>query len=474
MTDDELLTLVQQTTLRYFWDYAHPNCGMAREGFGMGHSTDTVTTGGTGMGIISMVVGAERGFITRAAAASRIVQILTFLDETATRYHGAWAHHLNGVTGATIAFAGYQDNGGDLVETAFLVQGMLTARQYFDDPVDPVETELRARATTLWEGVEWDWYRQHPGSDVLYWHWSPDYGWALNAEVRGYNETGVTYLLAIASPTHPMPVTSWNNGWAGSGGYTNPGTFYGYRQWVGPDYGGALFFTHYSNLGFDPRYKRDDFCNYYDNARHISLIHREFSIDNPNGYDDYSALVWGLTASFNPWGYSAHAPLNDNGTITPTAAISAMPYTPEESLLTTRYYYDHYGEDLWGQYGFVDAFNPTESWFAPGYVAIDQGTIVPMIENYRSQLCWRLFMANPEIRPALIALGWTFSGDFDADGDVDLDDWSEFRECISGPIEITSWPPGCPGAEFVEADLDGDLDVDLADVAIFADIIALP
>lgn len=406
-TDEQLLTSVQEATFRYFWDYGHPVSGLAREGYGFSHSPDTCTSGGTGMGLMAICVGAERKFVTRAEAAARVLKILTFLEEKASRYHGAWSHWILGNSGATKPFSQY-DDGGDLVETAYLVQGLLTVRQYFTDAKDPVETEIRQRATRMWEGVEWSWYRQQPRSDVLYWHWSPTYGWKMNFPIRGYNECMIAYLLAIAAPTYPIPASCYTKGWASSGaGYTNSNTYYGYRQWVGPEKGGPLFFTHYSYLGFDPRNRRDNFCNYFENSRNISLINRAYCIENPKGYADYGTLVWGLTASFNPWGYSAQSPTSDNGTIAPTATLSAMPYVPAESIATLKHFYHTYGRDLWGPFGFVDAFNPSQQWFAPGYVAIDQGPIVIMIENYRTQLCWNLFMANPEISPMLQAIGWT-------------------------------------------------------------------
>ena len=406
MTDEQLLTSVQEAVFRYFWDYGHPVSGLAREGYGFRHSPDTCTSGGTGMGLMALCVGAERRFVTPAEAANRVLRILTFLDEKAPRFHGAWSHWIHGVTGGTKPFSQY-DDGGDLVETAYLVQGMLTVRQYFNNADDPVEKEIRRRATRMWEQVEWSWYRQQPRSEVLYWHWSPNYDWKINLAIRGYNECMIVYLLAIASPTYPIPASCYDHGWAKSADYTNGNTYYGYKQWVGPEKGGPLFFTHYSFLGFDPRGKKDGYCDYFENSRNISRINRAYCTDNPRGYAGYSSLVWGLTASFNPWGYSAHSPTNDNGTIAPTAALSAMPYVPNESLATLKHLYHTYGRDLWGPFGFVDAFNPTEKWFAPGYVAIDQGPIVVMMENYRTQLCWRLFMANPEIQPMLNAIGWT-------------------------------------------------------------------
>jgi hypothetical protein len=411
MTDEELLTSVQEATFRYFWDFGHPVSGMARERFDEG-DRETVTTGGSGFGLMAIVAGVERGFVSRAEAAGRILKILTFLDEEAARYHGVWSHWMNGTTGESMAFDhdeyGNPIISGDLVETAFLVQGMLTVRRYFNSD-DPVESEIHSRITQMWEEVEWDWYRRAGDTDgkSIWWLWSPSYNWQNSFRITGYNECMIAYLLAIASPTHAIPPSCYNDGWARESQYENGNNYYGYHQWVGPIRGGPLFWTHYSFLGFDPRYKSDDYCNYFDNSRNISLINRAHCIDNPNNFAGYSGLVWGLTASCNPWGYLAHSPTNDNGTIAPTAALSAMPFTPAESIATLKHFYHAYGDMLWGPFGFRDAFNLQENWFSDTYLAIDQGPIVVMIENYRTQLCWNLFMANPEIRPMLEAIGWT-------------------------------------------------------------------
>lgn len=404
MTDEQLLTSVQEATLRFFWEYAHPVSGLARERLG---SRDTCTSGGTGFGMMAICVGAERGFIERKEAAEHLLKLVRFLETKATRYHGVWSHWLNGQTGATIPFSKY-DDGGDLVETSFLVQGLLTVRQYFDRE-DPVERELRERITRLWEQVEWDWYRRDPAGKRLYWHWSPRYEWKMNHRIGNhFNECMITYLLAIASPTHPIDPACYDEGWIGGSNseYTNGNSYYGYKLWVGWPMGGPLFFTHYSFLGFDPRGKRDRFCNYFENNRHISLINRAYCAANPGGHKGYSELCWGLTASDTPGGYTAHEPRRDNGTITPTAALSAMPYVPRESLATLKHFYHTYGGRLWGPFGFKDAFNLDKNWFADSYLAIDQGPIVVMIENYRSGLCWRLFMANPEISAMLDKIGW--------------------------------------------------------------------
>lgn len=409
MSDEELLTSVQKAAFRYFWDYGHPVSGLARERT-VGHvANDTVTTGGSGFGLMTIVVGVHRGFVTRAQAAERVLKMLRFLDG-ADRFHGAWPHWMNGRTGRVIPFF-KEDDGGDLVETSFLAQGLLTVRRYFSLS-DPVEREIRYLATRLWEGIEWNWYARGGKANDLTWHWSPNHAWKINHRLAGFNECLITYLLAIASPTHPVAPELYRTGWAGHAHYTNGKTFYGHRIWVGPDLGGPLFFTHYSFLGFDPRGWHDGFCNYFENNRNISLVHRAYCAENPGGHAGYSEFAWGLTASDDPWGYRAHEPgRNDNGTLTPTAALSAMPYTPEESIATLKHFYREYGARLWGEFGFRDAFHPGQDWFAESYLAIDQGTIAPMIENHRSQLCWTLFMSNPEIAPALQRIGWVRESD---------------------------------------------------------------
>jgi hypothetical protein len=401
-TDDELLTMVQQYTFRYFWDFAHPASGMARE---RNTSGDIVTTGGTGFGIMAIPVGIERAFITREEGIARMKKILGYL-ENADRFHGAWPHWLNGNTGKVVPF-GTTDNGGDLVETAFLVEGLLTARKYFNRQTAD-ELDIVQRITTLWTEVEWDWYRQN-NSDVLYWHWSPNYGWQINMQIRGWNEAAIVYILAIASPTHGVPASMWDTGWAGMSYYLNGKTFYGYKLDVGWDNGGPLFFAHYSFLGFDPRQKKDAYANYFDNNRNHTLINRAWCIDNPLDFTGYGENCWGLTASDDPDGYMAHEPVSgrDNGTITPTAALSSMPYTPEESVNALKYLYRNMGKKIWGPMGFKDAFNQERNWYADSYLAIDQGPIIGMIENYRTGLLWDNFMQNEEMGPALEAIGFT-------------------------------------------------------------------
>ncbi|NLO50598.1 MAG: T9SS type A sorting domain-containing protein [Bacteroidales bacterium] len=403
MDDEQLMEMVQEATFRYFWDFAHPASGMARE---RNTSGNIVTSGGSGFGIMALLVGIERQFITRHQGIARMKKILTFL-ENADRFHGVWPHWLDGNTGKVIPFSEL-DNGGDLVETAFLVQGLLAARQYFNQ-TNADEQSIAERITQLWETVEWDWYRRNDGN-FLYWHWSPNHQWAINMQVRGPNEAAIVYLLAIASPTHGVPASLWHDGWASSTNYVNGDSFYGYKLWVGWDYGGPLFFAHYSYLGFDPRNKKDAYANYVLNNRNHTLINRAYCIANPKNFEGYSAVSWGLTASDDPWGYMVHEPVGtrDNGTITPSAALSSMPYTPDESMAALKHFYRTLGGKIWGNMGFADAFNPEADWYATSYLAIDQGPIIIMIENHRSQLLWNNFMANPEMQPALDAIGFVY------------------------------------------------------------------
>jgi len=414
MSDDQLLTSVQEATFRYFWDFAHPVSGMAYERGRSGrlpsrHHRRTCTTGGTGFGLMAIMVGADRQFVTRKQAAGRLLRIVTFLQEKADRFHGAWPHWLDGATGKTIPFSvkGH-DDGADLVETSYLVQGMLTVRRYFDRDT-ATETELRRRIDQLWREVEWDFFLQHPGSKRLYWHWSPNVAFEINMAVVGYNECMITYLLAIASPTHGISADCYYEGWAGRRQYANGASFFGHELWVGRDLGGPLFWSHYSFLGFDPRDRNDRFCNYFQNGRNTALVHRAYCIDNPKHHAGYGADCWGLTASDTWNGYRANMPGNDDGTIAPTAALSSMPYTPAESMAALKHFYYQHGHKLWGAFGFRDAFNVDHDWYASSYLAIDQGPIICMIENHRSQLCWRMFMSNREIAPMLESIGWQTS-----------------------------------------------------------------
>lgn len=404
LTDDELLTKVQQQTFRYFWDFAHPVSGLARERTDTAHiSHEVVTIGGSGFGVMAIIVGVERGFITREQGVERLLKMVKFLDEKAERYHGVWPHWLNGTTGKTIPFS-KMDDGADLVETSFLFEGLLAAHQYFDRNT-PQETELRGLIDRLWKETDWNWFTN--GQDVLFWHWSPNYGWGMDHPIHGHNEAQITYVLAAASPTHSIRDSVYHKGWATGPIFENGKKFYGIRLPLGMDYGGPLFFTHYSYLGLDPRGLRDKYANYWKQNVNHTLINRKHAIVNPNGFKGYSKNSWGFTASDGNDGYSAHDPLIDKGVITPTAALSAFPYTPKYSMEVLKHFYYTLGDTLWGEYGFKDAFNPTADWVAGSYLAIDQGPIIGMIENYRTGLLWELFMSHPDVQKGLKKLGFS-------------------------------------------------------------------
>ncbi len=400
ISDDELLTLVQKQTFKYFWDFAHPTSGLARE---RNTSGNTVTSGGSGFGIMALVTGISRNFISRADGLTRIQKMVSFL-KTADRFHGAYPHWLDGNTGKAIPFS-TKDNGGDLVETSFLMAGLITARQYFNG-TDAAETALRADINTIYNGVEWAWYRKD-NSNTLYWHWSPNYNWDMNLPIKGWNECLITYVMAAASPTFSIPKTVYDIGWAQNGAMKNGNTYYGVQLPLGTANGGPLFFAHYSFLGINPTGLSDAYANYETQTKAHTQINYNYCKANPLGNYGYGENCWGLTASDIPNGYAASAPNNDVGVIAPTAALSSFPYTPTESMQALKYFYYKLGDKTWGNYGFYDAFSLKDQWFASSTLAIDQGPIVVMIENYRTKLIWNLFMSAPEVKTGMKNLGFS-------------------------------------------------------------------
>jgi hypothetical protein len=405
LDDDALLDRVQRQTVRYFWEFAHPGSGLARERSNLRpeYGLEVVTTGGSGFGVMAIIVAVNRGWIARDQALERLLTMVRFLYR-ADSYHGILPHFLHGDTGKTIPFS-RKDDGGDLVETAFLLAGLLCARQYFDRD-DDQENQLRARINWLWEEAEWSWHRRDR-SNVLFWHWSPNNGWSINAEIRGWNECLLAYVMAASAPRYPIDPDVYHRGWAVGRDFKNGRDFYGIQLPLGPDYGGPLFFAHYSFLGLDPRGLKDRYADYWMQNVNQTLINREHCIRNPHGFKGYGPDCWGLTSSDDHQGYGGHAPDRDLGVIAPTAALSSFPYTPEPSMRALRHFHQKLGDRIWGEYGFVDAFSEANDWYAQSYLAIDQGPIVVMIENYRTGLLWDLFMSCPEIRNGLRRLGFT-------------------------------------------------------------------
>lgn len=415
--DVQLLDRVQRDALKYFWDFAEPNSLLGREryhedGIYPQNDAHVVTTGGSGFGLATIIVGIDRGFIPRAEGVRRLTHMMDFLA-SADRYKGAWSHWINGETGKTVPF-GKKDNGGDLVETAFLTTGILQVREYFKNGT-PEERALSRKCDELWKGIQWDWYTKG-GEKVLYWHWSPEYQWEMNFPLQGYNECLITYILAASSPTHPIDAETYYQGWTRKGTYTTTATKYGLPLFVkhngAEEFGGPMFWEHYSYIGLDPRGLSDRYIeDYLELTRNHALIQYRYSLQNPKQFHGYGANYWGLTASYTrnadgSVGYTAHSPSHDNGVITPTAAISNFPYTPKESMQFLKFIYTQRPQFI-GTAGPYDATSVHHGdWFTPRYLAIDQGTIAPMIENHRSGLLWKLFMNAPEIKAGLQKLGF--------------------------------------------------------------------
>lgn len=404
LSDEALLDLVQRQTLDYFLDFGHPISGMARERSNPDPGYDyleTVSSGGTGFGVMAMLAGAARGFASRKAVFRQIERIVEFLSR-AEAYHGVFPHFMNGTTGRAIEFS-EKDDGGDLVETSFLMMGLLCARQFFFG-TDERERGLRASIDRLWHNVEWDWHTN--GRDALYWHWSPRHGWDMDHAIRGWNECLMVYVLAASSPTHAVEPAVYHRGWANSAAFLNGHRYYDVTLPLGPPQGGPLFFSHFSFLGLDPRGLRDRYADYWQQNRAHTLINRAYCISNPGRFNGYGPHCWGLTACDGDAGYGAFCPNHDRGVIAPTAALSAMPYAPVESMTVLRFLYEELGGQIWGRFGFVDAFNLSRGWVAESNLAIDQGPIVVMIENARSGLLWKHFMSCPEIHVGLDRLGF--------------------------------------------------------------------
>lgn len=400
ISDEALMDSVQRRTFAFFWEFGHPVSGLARE---RNSSGDLVTSGGSGFGLMAIPVAIERGFITKEEGLERSLKIVDFLKNKTETYHGIFPHWFNGATGKTIPFS-TNDNGADLVETSYLMAGLLTLRQYFIENT-PDQISLRADINELWENAEWDWFRKN-NEDVLYWHWSPDKNWIMNHQIKGWNECLITYLLAASSPTHSIPSEVYHKGWASNGGIVNNKPAYGINLPLGGGTGGPLFFEHYTFMGIDPRGLTDQYADYEEQTKAHTLINRAYCIANPRKFYGYSADCWGLTAGDIEGGYAASSPDNDRSVITPTAALSSIPYTPSESMDAMRFFYYKLGNRLWGPLGFYDGFSLHNIWFANSTLAIDQGPIIVMIENHRSELVWNLLMSAPELKTGMMSLGF--------------------------------------------------------------------
>jgi hypothetical protein len=437
-SDNELLEMLQEYTFRYFWEGAHQESGMALE-----RSNGTVVaSGATGMGLMAMIAAHEREFRPREEVKARILKILTFL-ETCDRHHGAWSHWYNASTGKTQPFSEY-DDGGDLVETSFVAQALVALRNYFTGN-DALSVQIREKATLLFREIDWEWYRQG-GQNVLYWHWSPNHAFRMGMKITGWNECMGTYLMAASSPTHSIPKEVYSQGWARNGDMVRKRTYYNQEISLSPDWGGPLFWIHYSHLGIDPRGLKDQYAEYWKEHTATVRIHHAYAVANPQGWKNYSEKCWGLTASDDPYGYTAHQPVsNDNGTISPTAALASMPYAPAEAIKALKYFYRERGSELWGKYGPRDAFNDQLGWVRDAWLGIDQGPIMVMTENYRSALLWNLVMNDPDVKAGLQKLGFQYDPTTTA-GSTEL------------PALLTLFPNPCSGKATIVMPRGGEID----------------
>jgi hypothetical protein len=426
ISDSALLDIVQRQTFRYFWHFAHPVSGLARErdntvkglyywdyineaydepNLSKGtFGPEACAIGGTGMGILATVVATNRGWIGRDTALKRLIKIVDFLIK-ADCYHGIYPHFMNGATGKTIAFDRL-DDGADIVETSYLMMGLLGAKEYFNGNTK-AEKYFQKRVQQMWDAANWNWHSKEDNKH-LYWHWSPSNDFDMNFPVGGYDEALITYIVSASSPRHPISKELYENSWVKSDSWKNGKTYYGHELPLGNfDRGGPLFFEQYTYMGIDPNGLTDDHgIDYAVQTKNHTLINRAYCIENPKKYKGYGENCWGLTAGDSYKGYVAHCPEVDYGVIQPTAALSSFPYTPQYSMQALKHFYYDLGDKIWGPYGFADGFSESHNWYAKTHLAIDQGPIVVMIENYRSGLIWKLFMNNPDIRNGLKRLGF--------------------------------------------------------------------
>ncbi len=388
----------QRKTFNFFYEGADPTSGMAYEGTERG---TTITSGGSGFGVMAIIVGAERGWITRQQAAEQTRKIVKFLGK-ADRFKGMWSHWYN-PDGTAFPF-GNQVKTGDVIESSFMMAGLLAASEYYNSN-SAIETEIRDSVASFWNTMDWKFYAQSGKS--LYWLWfSQDNRFEL--EIKGWNEGLIAYILALGAPeSNTIPESVYTQGWQNNGGFSHPNrSYYGYNLPLGETKGGPLFFAHYSFLGLNPTMMEDQYANYWvQNVAH-TMINRHYCLKEAPPAYKYDEQNWGLTACYGgkpPWDYKARSPMNDDGVIAPTAALSSYPYTP---FYSTQVLLNLAKNPLvHGKYGFADSYALSTNTSEKRHLAIDQGPIVLMIENYRSGLIWNLMMKNEHVKLGLSRAG---------------------------------------------------------------------
>lgn len=432
-SDEAFLDEVQERTFAFFWERTNPANGLVPDRW---PSQSFSSVAAVGFGLPSYAVGIERGWITRAQGAERVLTTLRFLihapqgPEAAGRtgYNGLFYHFLDMNTGER-----FQTVELSTIDTALLMAGVIFSREYFDGSAAQ-ESGIRALADSLYHRVDWQSMVNNPGRISM--GWTPESGY-IEYDWRGYDEAMILLILAIGSPTHPVDASLWQT-------YMSTarwGEYYG-QQHVGF---APLFGHQYSHIFIDFRGIRDPFMaahgiDWFENSRRAVLAQRAYAIDNPMAWRGYGADVWGLTASDGPadtvlvvngtprefWTYTArgasHTAVRDDGTLVPTAAGGSIAFAPELAINALRTMREQYPM-IWGEYGFLDAFNPTfrfedvplthgrvvngAGWVDTDYLGIDQGPILLMAENYRSELIWRELRESPYIIAGLRRAGFT-------------------------------------------------------------------
>lgn len=439
LPDAALLDELEARAFRFFWETAHPETGLLPDRWPGAPTMASVAS--VGFGLTAYLVGIERGLVTRAQAAERVVRTLNFLAHapqgearTGTAGHrGFYYHFLDMATGTRF------DERVELstIDTAWLMGGVLAAQSYFTAD-DPAESRIRTLAEVLYTRVDWAWAQLRGGAIVM--GWRPGDGFQPFIDYHGYDEAMLLYLLAMGSPTHPARADSWQAYCA-----TYPrkwGTFMG-QQHLG---GAPLFWHQYSHVWVDFRGIQDEFMrnkglDYFENSRRATLAQRAYAATNPGGWKDYGADIWGLTACDGPGSlrtrdhtgrerqfhdYKARGAglveTLDDGTIAPTAAVSSLPFAPAECTAAIQAMHRRFGAQVWGRYGFLDAFNtsfvdttarlsngrvvPGFGWVDTDYLGIDQGPIVTMIANHRQDLVWRTMRGNAHLNRGLQRAGF--------------------------------------------------------------------
>ncbi len=402
-SDRELLLCLERTTFDFFWLEANPVNGLIPD---RTHTNSKCSIAAVGFGLSALPIGVEHAWISRAAAAQRArLTLRTFVrgsqgaaSDGIIGYRG-WFYHFLEMDSARRAWKCELSS----IDTALLLAGALDVAQFFDRRTDPLETEIRESVDRLVRRVDWDWMRN--GGETFTMGWHPESGF-LRARWEGYNEAMILYLIALGAPRHPLPRSAWT-AWTRTYRWQ---TEYGHNYVAFPH----LFAHQYSHCWVDFRGQADAAMrphgiDYFENSRRATLAQQAYAIANPLGWRGYGERLWGLTACDGPRGYAAHGappPDNDDGTVAPTAAGGSLPFAPEICLPTLRELHSHWGREMWTRYGFRDALNVSEGWFAEDVLGIDQGPMLLMAENYLTGSTWRRMKRSPILKRGLSTAGF--------------------------------------------------------------------